>query len=301
MSDTSAPVGRPGRRRPPVPRLAVVTGTRLIPGGMVRVTVEPSVAVSSMDLAFTDHYVKLLFPPAGASWSWEDADIDPGTLRETYPRDQWPVMRTYTLRSWDPEENTFDIDFVVHGDSGLAGPWAASVQPGAHIAFAGPGGAWRPSPEYTRFMLIGDEAAAPAIFAAVEALPVGSHAEVFLEEEDAAHRLEVPEAPTGASVTVHRVERNGAVHGTELVRAVVESGVVDGARASWFVHGVAEMIRDVRRHLFVDNGVDKSDVSVSGYWRLGMVEDEWQAGKRQFNEENEAEEAAQAGGSQATR
>jgi hypothetical protein len=52
------------------------------------------------------------------------------------------------------------------------------------------------------------------------------------------------------------------------------------------------MIRDLRRFLFVDSGVEKSDVSISGYWRLGMVEDEWQASKREFNEENEAAEAA---------
>jgi uncharacterized lipoprotein YmbA len=72
----------------------------------------------------------------------------------------------------------------------------------------------------------------------------------------------------------------------------VDSGLAGEGRASWFVHGVAEMIRDMRRHLFVDNGIPKADVSISGYWRLGMVEDEWQASKREFTEEIEAAEAA---------
>ena len=268
MSETSPGTGRPARRRPPVPKTATVTATRVIPGGMVRLTLTPSVPVADMGLEYTDHYVKLLFPPAGASWSWEDADLDPTTLR--------------------------DIDFVVHGDTGLAGPWAAVVQPGGKIGFAGPGGAWRPSPDYDRFVFVGDEAAAPAILAAVEALPAGTSAEVFLEEADADHALEVPSSD--AEVTVHRVPRNGAVHGTELVRAVVASGVAGEGRASWFVHGVAEMIRDMRRHLFIDSGLEKADVSVSGYWRLGMVEDEWQAGKREFNEEIEAAEADAAAG-----
>ncbi|WP_291474834.1 siderophore-interacting protein [Corynebacterium sp.] len=290
MSDRTQESGRPARRRPPVPSLAKVTDVRTIPGGMVRVTVAPSKPVADMDLVFTDHYVKLLFPPAGASWSWNDADLDPATLRDVYPREEWPVMRTYTLRSWDAAANTLDIDFVVHGDTGLAGPWAATVEPGAVIGFAGPGGAWRPSPDHDRFVLVGDEAAAPAIFAAVEALPAGATAEVFVEEEDADHELEAPES--AAEVTLHRVLRNGAVHGTELVRAVVDSGLAGEGRASWFVHGVAEMIRDMRRHLFVDNGIPKADVSISGYWRLGMVEDEWQASKREFTEEIEAAEAA---------
>ena len=294
MSETSPGTGRPARRRPPVPKTATVTATRVIPGGMVRLTLTPSVPVADMGLEYTDHYVKLLFPPAGASWSWEDADLDPTTLRDDHPREEWPVMRTYTLRSWDTDANTVDIDFVVHGDAGLAGPWAAVVQPGGKIGFAGPGGAWRPSPDYDRFVFVGDEAAAPAILAAVEALPAGTSAEVFLEEADADHALEVPSSD--AEVTVHRVPRNGAVHGTELVRAVVASGVAGEGRASWFVHGVAEMIRDMRRHLFIDSGLEKADVSVSGYWRLGMVEDEWQAGKREFNEEIEAAEAAAAAG-----
>lgn len=266
---------------------------------MVRLTLRPAIPVSGMGLEFTDHYIKLLFPPAGASWSWEDPTVDPATLRETLPRDQWPVMRTYTLRSWDADANTVDVDFVVHGDAGLAGPWAATVEPGARIAFAGPGGSWRPSPEVSRFIFAGDEAAAPAILAAVEALPAGSSAEVFLEEEDADHELEIPVPASGAQVRIHRVHRNGAIHGSELVRAVTASGLAAEQGASWFVHGVAEMIRDLRRYLFVDNGVPKSDVSISGYWRLGMIEDEWQAGKREFNAEIEAAEAA--AGDQAAR
>ncbi|MDN6619064.1 MAG: siderophore-interacting protein, partial [Corynebacterium variabile] len=44
--------------------------------------------------------------------------------------------------------------------------------------------------------------------------------------------------------------------------------------------------------LFVDHGLPKEDVSSSGYWRLGMGEDEWQASKREFTEEIEAAEAA---------
>lgn len=290
MSDATQTSDRPARRRPPVPKTATVTATSVIPGGMVRLTLTPSVSVADMGLEYTDHYVKLLFPPVGASWSWNDADLDPATMRDVYPREEWPVMRTYTLRSWDAAANTLDIDFVVHGDTGLAGPWAASVQPGGVIGFAGPGGAWRPSPDVDRFVFAGDEAAAPAIFAALEALPAGATAEVFLEEEDADHGLEAPEA--AAEVTLHRVFRHGSVHGTELVRAVVESGVAGEGRASWFVHGVAEMIRDMRRHLFVDHGLPKEDVSISGYWRLGMVEDEWQASKREFTEEIEAAETA---------
>ena len=59
-----------------------------------------------------------------------------------------------------------------------------------------------------------------------------------------------------------------------------------------FVHGVAEMIKDLRRFLFVELGLHRSDVSISGYWRSGMNEDGWQSSKHEFVAGMEAEEAA---------
>lgn len=263
---------------------ATVTATERISRDMVRVTLSCA-SVPYADLTETDHYVKLLFAPTDASYSWP---FDPAQVREELPREEWPVTRTYTLRSWDAEAETVDIDFVTHGDTGLAGPWADTARPGDGIGFMGPGGGWHP--EGTQFVFAGDEAAAPAIFAGIEALPQDATAEAWVEISDAEARLPVPSHP---GTTIHWVERDGATHGTELVRAVVAAGVPSG-ETKWFIHGVAEMIRDLRRFLFVDNGMAKSDVSISGYWRLGMVEDEWQASKREFNEEIEATEAQAA-------
>lgn len=263
---------------------ATVTTVNRISRDMVRVTLSCD-SLPYTDLTETDHYVKLLFPPQGASYSWP---FDPEQIRDELPRDQWPVTRTYTLRSWNADAGTVDIDFVAHGDSGLAGPWASQAQPGDGIGFMGPGGGWHP--EGPRFVFAGDESAAPAIFAGIEALPDTATAEAWVEVADADAHLPVPSHP---GTTVHWVERNGATHGTELVRAVKDAGVPAEA-ASWFIHGVAEMIRELRRFLFVDNAVPKTDVSISGYWRLGMVEDEWQASKREFTEEIEASEAQAA-------
>ena len=49
---------------------------------------------------FTDHYVKLQLPPPGAAYN---APFDTEEVRERYPREQWPRMRTYTVRDWDAE------------------------------------------------------------------------------------------------------------------------------------------------------------------------------------------------------
>ena len=90
---------------------------------------------------------------------------------------------------------------------------------------------------------------------------------------------------------VNWVIRDGATHGTELSRVVRSAGVPASKKTSWFIHGVAEMIKEMRRFLFVDSEIPRSDVSISGYWRIGMTEDQWQSSKREFNAEIEQEEA----------
>lgn len=212
------------------------------------------------DRPFTDHYVKLLFGE---------------------------VTRTYTIRSLDPATGRFALDFVIHGTDGLAGPWAATAEPGAEFSFRGPGGAWAPFAEFTTFVLAGDESAAPAICAALERLPEGAAATVFIEVEGQGSTFDVP---TGPTIDLRWVTRDGARPGDRLAAAVRGFGAPQGA--SWFVHGVAEMIKDLRRFLLVDNAVDRSAVSISGYWRLGMTEDAWQSSKRDFVAAIEAEEAA---------
>src|ERR671930_1460055 len=76
---------------------------------------------------FTDHYVKLQLPPPGADYA---APFDMEKVKASRPREQWPRIRTYTVRAWDPKRRLLTLDVIVHGDEGIAGPWAAAVEPG---------------------------------------------------------------------------------------------------------------------------------------------------------------------------
>ena len=42
--------------------------------------------------------------------------FDLGQIQSSYPQSQWPVVRTYTVRSFDPDRIELAVDFVVHGD-----------------------------------------------------------------------------------------------------------------------------------------------------------------------------------------
>ena len=136
---------RPHRKR--VVRRATVVSSRWLSPTMVRVLFTGPDQACMRELPFTDHYVKLLFAPAGAPYAWP---FDPEAVRAEQRPEHWPVTRTYTVRSYDDATGTMAIDFVVHGDEGLAGPWARRVQPGAEIGFYGPGGAFAPDPEIGR-------------------------------------------------------------------------------------------------------------------------------------------------------
>lgn len=283
MGKTKKPIDKAAKKaKKRRARQATVTGITPLSHELVRISFDcPS--IKGEDLPLTDHYIKLLFVPEDADYSWP---FDWGEIRRTYPRHLQPVTRTYTLRRVDTQAGTFDVDFVTHGDKGLAGPWAQQAKVGDVIAFAGPGGKWAPSTEFGHFVLAGDESASPAIAAALENLPEGTTAQAFIEVEDEDSHFEMPEPENTELVWVHR---KGATHGTELSAAVQKAGIPQ-QRTGWFIHGVAEMLKELRRFLFVDNAVNKKDVSISGYWRIGMTEDQWQASKIDFNAAIEAEE-----------
>lgn len=220
---------------------------------------------------FTDCYVKLRF----------------GT-------DDEPELRTYTVRDFDSAAGEITIDFVVHGDRGLAGPWARDAQPGDEITFVGPSGAYRPDPDADWHLLVGDESAIPAIAAALEALPREASGHVIVEVDSAEHQVDLP-APKGITVTwLHRdvaepAARDPRDHDapsaadTQLARAVRWIPWSDG-EPHVFVHGEAHTVmRGIRPYIRKERGVPAERASISGYWRRGLDHDNFKAWKKEFN------------------
>jgi NADPH-dependent ferric siderophore reductase len=234
---------------------------------------------------YTDHYVKLLFPAPGVTYP---EPFDLAAIHSQLPRDQWPRKRTYTVRAWDAASRELTIDFVHHGDEGLAGPWAANARPGDTLHFAGPGGGYAPDPAADWHLMAGDESALPAIAAALEALPHGAHAKVFIEiagpEEE--QKLDSP-----GTVDITWLDRHGpdARPGTALVPAITNATFPPGTPHA-FIHGEAHFVRDLRRHLRHDRGLTRDQMSISGYWRHGTDEDGWQSSKAAWNSQIEREQ-----------
>jgi NADPH-dependent ferric siderophore reductase len=261
----------------------VVTRVEQLTPHMVRVVVGGE-ALARLDVgAYTDHYVKVLFPPAGVVYP---EPFDQAAIRETMPREAWPVVRTYTVRRWVPEAGEMWVDFVVHGDAGIAGPWAARAKPGDTFHFMGPGGGYRPDPDADWHLLAGDESALPAVAAALEAMPAGTRVKAFIEVEDPSEEQRLR---TDAQAEITWLHRGARPVGEALVEAI--RGVeFPAGRVHVFVHGEATFVKDLRGYLRVERGLPLTQLSISGYWRRGLNEDGWQSSKREWNQQVEKEQ-----------
>lgn len=255
----------------PVTRLRVLRTQRLSPH-MIRVVSGGEGLATFTPNAFTDSYVKVLFPPPGVTYP---ESLDMKTLKAELPREHWPRQRTYTVRSFDPHAGELAIDFVHHGDAGLAGPWAASLVPGDEFLVAGPGGGYAPSAGADWHLFIGDESALPAIASSLEAVPAGAPVRAFLLVDDAAEQQPLA---TKGDAQVRWLHRSA---GDDLVAAVRQADFPEG-EVHAFVHGEAGFVRDLRGHLLDERGVRRDLLSISGYWRRGRDDEAWRAEKADF-------------------
>ncbi|MFJ4011119.1 siderophore-interacting protein [Streptomyces sp. NPDC090026] len=275
---------QPARKAPQVHEATVLRTERLTPH-MVRVVLALPPDTAFTLGSFTDHYVKLVFAPEGVRYP-EPFDLD--RIRAEFPREQWPANRTYTVRSWDAAHRELAVDFVVHGDEGLAGPWAARARAGETVRLLGPGGGYAPDPEADWHLLAGDESALPAIAASLERMPAGAVVHAFVE---VAGPEEEQKVVTPDGVEIRWLHRGARPVGKALVAAVTALEAPPG-EVSAFVHGEAGFVKELRRHLRQERGIPRERLSISGYWRLGQTDEAWRAVKREWNEQVEREQEA---------
>lgn len=245
------------RTAPRAPRptidLEVIATERLSPH-LVRVTLGGEGFGDFDDRPETDKYAKLKFTGA----------------------DGHPVTRTYTIRHVDADARTLDLDFVIHGDEGLAGPWAAKAQAGDTLSLIGPGGGYSPDTDADWYLFAGDLSAVPAIAAALEALPADAVGVAVIEVESPDEILTLT-APEGVELRWVVDES----HAAGMLAASVGTIEWREGHVDVFAHGERESMKALRRVLFEDRGLERSQVSLSGYWARGRTEDRFQAEKRE--------------------
>lgn len=273
----------------PIHTFEVVRTERLAPH-MVRVVLGGNGFDTFKPNDFTDAYVKLVLVPPSVDVAALPQPLTMDSFQAVNAAHQ-PTVRTYTVRWADPATREIAIDFVVHGEHGVAAPWAAHAQPGDPAYLMGPNGAYAPDPAADWHLLAGDEAALPAIGAALEALPADAVGHVLIEVGgvDDEVPLSVPEGMTLS--WIHRGGRADLVGDdvagdlAPLVAAVKGAQWLPG-QVQVFIHGEAQAVmHNLRPYIRKVRGVDaKWASSISGYWRRGRTEETFRQWKRELAE-----------------
>lgn len=185
------------------------------------------------------------------------------------------------------------------------------IGPNARFEGPAGGIEWNPPADTRRFLLAGDETAVPAICSIVEQLPADARGHAFLEVPTEHDVLDVraPEgmqlhwlprsrptdAPSGVridaphgslldaavrTVVTDAVERHEQAASTVFEDVDVDHGImwevpeqptaVDGVYA--WIAGEAGVVKELRRFLVRDTGIDRRAVAFMGYWRHGRAE-----------------------------
>ncbi|WP_215455641.1 siderophore-interacting protein [Streptomyces sp. ATCC 21386] len=202
------------------------------------------------------------------------------------PDDVRAVMRSYTLRGLrrDPRGDTveIDIDFVLHGvepgaavPAGPASRWAAQAAPGHRVVLLGPAVAdnrairFRPPADADLVLIWADDTALPAASAILESLPAGTPARVWLEVH---HAGDIQDLTTAADAEITWLVRSeGAPPALDTIRAAqLPSAELPYA----WIAGESGRVKELRRHLVRERGLDKRRVTFVGYWREGLTEEQ---------------------------
>jgi NADPH-dependent ferric siderophore reductase len=244
---------------------------------------------------FADAYCKVLFVRDDVDVAALPVPLTLGSF-QTLPVQRQPVVRTLTVRTDDADKREIAIDFVVHGEHGVAGPWASSVQPGQPAYLMGPSGAYAPDPAAAWHLIAGDESALPAIARTLEALPDDAVGRVFIEVAGPDDEIALT---SPGSVDIKWIYRGGradlvaddrAGDHAPLIAAVTAADWLPG-QVQVFIHGEAQAVmHNLRPYIRKERGVEAKWASISGYWRRGRTEETF----RQWKAELAATEAAEA-------
>lgn len=209
---------------------------------------------------FDDH-VKLVIPTPET----ESLDVgEQGEFRFNWNREALNFTRDYTVRSVDPDADSFAFDVVRH-ESGLASDLAFSAAVGDSLKFAGPKTCAGISEGIDFHLLVADETALPAVGRWLEDAPAGTRGHIIVEVPTAE---DIQQIPTAAEVEIDWLVRGSTPPGesTLLYEAVQNVDLPAGRTYAWCA-GEALTVAPIRRHLRRDLGLPKEDVEVLGYWR----------------------------------
>lgn len=242
-----------------VHRVEAVDVRRITPG-MVRVVFAGDGLEGFVSSGVGDEYLRLFLPAEGYDEPILPEPTDDGYWRFPEGVDS-TVVRTYTVRAWDPEARRLTIDFVVH-DGGVAARWAMGAHPGHVLGLNTPRGLYAAPGDIRWQLLVADATGLPAALRLAEQAPAGVRTRVVLEVAGPEDEQSIP-VPDGVQLDwVH----GGNGHGRSRLEEIVRASDFPGEPGYVWVAGEARVTRAVRKYLRHELKLPPSAYKVVGYW-----------------------------------
>src|SRR5262249_5290280 len=162
-----------------------------------------------------------------------------------------PLSRRYTIRAVN--NGVLELNIVAHGVDGPGARWAAAVQPGDRINGVGPRGKIFLNPDAEWHLFLGDESAAPASLAMLEALPQTRHGLAYLEAD--------AELPYQAAHAVHWLQPD------QLGKAVAAFDPPPG-QGHIYINGEVQQAATLKQQA-IARGFAPEWISAKAYWGRG--------------------------------
>ena len=257
--------------------LITVKKVKRITPNMLRVTFYcPS--LKEMDSSRQGAHCKILLPKPKTSLGdfKKIISIKPKDLRI----DERPIRRTYTVRFFRKESMEMDIDFVDHGDGGPASSWARNAKRGSYVGLLGP--AFPKIKEFYAdwYLIAADMSALPVAAATIEAMPKNAKGVAVFEITSKSDK-QVIKAPPGIKFfwINHPNAHSPSIAQLSFIKELDwKTGIVQTCIA-----GESGLIKQVRNYLVKEKLLPNQDTYISGYWKIGLIEDEHQIWKNSQN------------------
>lgn len=184
------------------------------------------------------------------------------------PAAEGEARRDYTPRRYDNDARTLTIDFALH-EAGPVTQWAIDASRGDTLAIGGPRGSAVVSASVTRWLLIGDETALPAMGRRIEECDTGT---VITAIAAVAGPAERQIFETKADLHLHWADRplSDATDAGPLLTILRNMDIEPGTFV--WVAAEASVTRAVREYLVTDRGYPLHWIKASGYWVKGKAD-----------------------------
>jgi len=268
MTELSQSKSYPAREKQrPMPRILTVKKAWRLTPNMIRVTFAGP-ELSGFPHGREGSNCKLMLPEPDESRARFETRLLDG------PR---PVRRTYTVRHYRPTTQELDIDFVAHGDTGPASRWAIRARPGDFLGFAGPSAPKVRNFDADWYLFAADPSAIPMAASVLESLPADAQGVALFEVTSAEDQQDIA-APEG-------MEMHWIVQPDPHVASHAQDAFIRGldwpeGRVQVCIAGETGVVRALRTFVLGEKNVPRGDTYVSGYWKIGLIEDDHQKMKR---------------------